>query len=38
MGKTTSRINLTAATMDALGKLMTTKVQQKYKEKLNLTE
>jgi small subunit ribosomal protein S5 len=37
-GKTTSRINLTIAMIDALKKLMTTKVQQRYKEKLNITE
>jgi small subunit ribosomal protein S5 len=37
-GKTTSRINLTIATMDALTKLMTTKILQKYKEKLNVAE
>jgi small subunit ribosomal protein S5 len=37
-GKTTSRINLMMATIEALKKLMTTKVQERYKEKLNITE
>ena len=37
-GKTTSRINVTIATMDALRKLMTTKILAKYKEKLNVAE
>ena len=38
IGKTTSRINLMTATMAALRQLMATKVQHKYKEKLNIHE
>ncbi len=37
-GNTTSRINLTLAVFDALKKLMTMKVQEKYKQVLNLSE
>jgi small subunit ribosomal protein S5 len=38
LGKTPSRINLTTATVEALKKLVTTKVQERYKEKLNIVE
>jgi small subunit ribosomal protein S5 len=38
VGKTTSRINLTAAVVEALKMLMEFKVQEKYKEGLNLSE
>jgi len=37
-GKTTSRINLTSAVVEALKKLTSMKVQERYKEKLNIVE
>lgn len=38
IGKSTSRINLLTALMDALRELTATKVQHKYKDKLNIHE
>jgi small subunit ribosomal protein S5 len=38
LGKTPSRINLMIATVEALKKLVTTKVQERYKERLNMAE
>ncbi|MBN1544610.1 30S ribosomal protein S5 [Candidatus Woesearchaeota archaeon] len=37
-GKTTSRINLTSAVVEALKKLTSMKVQERYKAKLNISE
>ncbi|MFH1669712.1 MAG: 30S ribosomal protein S5 [Candidatus Woesearchaeota archaeon] len=37
-GKTTSRINMTSAVVEALKQLMSMKVQSKYKEPLNISE